>query len=266
MDIIDLNKFIKLDIASSSKGEQEKYYDMENRSYIKLPFYFDGKYWKDYMVEHLSGKIFGDDYTLGVEIVQQEIVMTNKELYAVRSKDFCQDGEQWLPMGRIYERFHVYIEDCRTGYDRLLQLINTAKDECDVDIVPYLTVMFIADLLLLNEDRHYNNLGLLYKADGRYSAAPLFDFGLGLFEHDKNYENKTLDEIDPFNIRLRPLGVEGLKALDYLADITGNREDIAYVVSGIRTDLEKALFPNENGYEYYIQAASVLRSRYERKL
>ena len=265
MDFVDLNKLIKLDIASSSKGEQEKYYDTEKRSYIKLPFYFDEKYWKDYMVEHLSGMIFGEDYTLGVDIVQQEIVMTNRELHAVRSKDFCHDGEQWLPMGRIYERFHVYVEDCRSGSERLFQLIYTAKDECGVDIVPYLTVMFIADLLLLNEDRHYNNLGLLYKADGSYAAAPLFDFGLGLFEHDTNYENKSLEEIDPFNIRLRPLGVDGLKALEYLVDIADNREDIAYVVSGIRTDLDKSLFPNDNGYKYYMQAAEALRSRYERK-
>ena len=265
METVELKKLIKLDIASSSKGEQEKFYDPEKRMYIKLPFYYEGTYWKDYMVEHLSGRIFGEDYTLGVPIVDQEIVMTDRNLPAVRSKDFCSDNEQWFSLARVYERYMVYVEDCRSGQERLWQIINTAKDCCGVDIVPYLCVMFVADTLLLNEDRHYNNLGLLYKSDDVFEIAPLFDFGLGLFEHSSQYEGKTLEEIDPFHMRLRPLGVCGTDALDYLAE-DGCRGDIAYIVSGIRTDLDRALFPNENAYAYYQKAAEVLRRRYERKL
>ena len=54
--IVKLHTLRRLDIAGSSKGDQEKYYDEDRRAYIKLPFYYEGKYWKDYMVEHLSGK------------------------------------------------------------------------------------------------------------------------------------------------------------------------------------------------------------------
>ncbi|MBO6299050.1 MAG: hypothetical protein J6N53_09395 [Lachnospiraceae bacterium] len=265
MERVVLGKLQKLDLASSSKGEQEKYYDPVNHKYIKLPFYYEGRYWKDYMVEHLSGRIFGRDYTLGVPIVDQEIVMTDKNLHAVRSDDFCKDGELWISFARIYDRFRVYVEDCRSGEERLWQMINTMRDECGVDIMPYLCVMFTADFLLLNEDRHFNNLGLFYKKDGSYGIAPLFDFGLGLFEHQKIYEGKTLEEIDPFHFRLKPLGVCGTDALAYLADM-GCREDIAYVVSGIRMDLEEALFPSRNAYNYYMQAAELLRRQYERKV
>ena len=123
----------------------------------------------------------------------------------------------------------------------------------------------MADLLLLNEDRHYNNLGLLYTDSGSFGVAPLFDFGLGLFEHGKIYENKSLKDIEPENIRLRPLGVTGLKALDLMADL-GYREDIAYVVSGIRTELKRELFPNDNGYEWYVYISDKLRKTYERKI
>ena len=263
--VISLRELRRLDINGSSKGEQEKYYDDEKRAYIKLPFYYEGKYWKDYMVEHLSGRIFREDYTLGVKIVDQEIVMTDKDLYAVRSDDFCHDDELWLSMARIYERFGIYAEDAKDGEERLWQIINTAEEHCGIDLTAYLTVMFVADLLLLNEDRHYNNFGILFNEDGSYSAAPLFDFGLGLFEHGRIYEDKSLQEIDPETIRLRPLGVTGLKALELMADI-GCREDIAYVVSGIRKDLDRKLFPNENGYEWYRYIAEKLGRIYERKI
>ena len=263
--IVKLHTLRRLDIAGSSKGDQEKYYDEDRHAYIKLPFYYEGKYWKDYMVEHLSGRLFEDDYTLGIQIVDQEIIMTDKGLPAVRSADFCADDEQWLSVARIFERFRVYPEDAKSGEERLWQIMNTAEEYCGIDLSAYLTVMFVADLLLLNEDRHYNNLGLLYTDSGSFGVAPLFDFGLGLFEHGKIYENKSLKEIEPENIRLRPLGVTGLKALDLMADL-GYREDIAYVVSGIRTELKRELFPNDNGYEWYVYISDKLRKTYERKI
>ncbi len=264
-EIIRLRTLRRLDITGSSKGEQEKYYDDKNRAYIKLPFYHEGKYWKDYMVEYLSSRIFAEDYTLGIKIVEQEIVMTDKDLPAVRSADFCTGDEIWLSMARIFERFGVYAEDARSGEERLWQIMNTAQEECGTDISSYLAVMFVADLLLLNEDRHYNNFGLLYNDDGTFDRAPLFDFGLGLFEHERFYENKSLEEIDPENIMLRPLGVPGLKALEYLSAL-GYREDIAYLVSGIRCDLEKGLFPNDNAYKWYQYISDKLRRTYERKI
>lgn len=53
--------------------------------------------------------------------------------------------------------------------------------------------MTIIDFLVGNEDRHFFNFGTLYDGNN-YKVAPLFDFGLGLFEHDVYYKNLTLEQ------------------------------------------------------------------------
>ncbi|MBR1741363.1 MAG: hypothetical protein IJ733_05745, partial [Lachnospiraceae bacterium] len=53
------------------------------------------------------------------------------------------------------------------------------------DCLDYLVVMSLIDYLVGNEDRHLNNFGIMSDR----SIAPLFDFGLGLFEHDLVYED-----------------------------------------------------------------------------
>ena len=58
---------------------------------------------------------------------------------------------------------------------------------CNVNYTDYLIVMAIIDFLIGNEDRHLNNFGVLTD-DSTYRLLPLFDFGLGLFEHDRRYE------------------------------------------------------------------------------
>ena len=46
----------------------------------------------------------------------------------------------------------------------------------------YLTAILEADAIFLNEDRHTNNIAVLYDAENdSYACCPLFDFGLALF-------------------------------------------------------------------------------------
>ena len=68
----------------------------------------------------------------------------------------------------------------------------------------YLTLLFEADMLFGNEDRHLNNIAVLRRGEG-FDYCPLFDFGAGLLSNIRDY---PLD-IDPkAHIRLlraRPL-------------------------------------------------------------
>lgn len=52
--------------------------------------------------------------------------------------------------------------------------------------------MHLIDAVLLNEDRHTNNYGIVYnKTTNKYRVSELFDFGLSLFEHDMQYSNMS---------------------------------------------------------------------------
>ena len=50
----------------------------------------------------------------------------------------------------------------------------------------YLTLLFEADMLFGNEDRHLNNITVLCRGDG-FSYCPLFDFGAGLRSNTRDY-------------------------------------------------------------------------------
>ena len=62
------------------------------------------------------------------------------------------------------------------------------------------------DLLVLNQDRHFKNFGVFYNnIKKQFEPALLFDFGMGLFENDNQFDDmNTLEEcmrysyIDPF--------------------------------------------------------------------
>ena len=68
----------------------------------------------------------------------------------------------------------------------------------------YLTLLFEADVLFGNEDRHLNNIAVLRRGNG-FDYCPLFDFGAGLLSNIRDY---PLD-IDPKAhvrlLRARPL-------------------------------------------------------------
>lgn len=76
--------------------------------------------------------------------------------------------------------------------DNFESVIDIVKSECNLDITNYLIVMCVLDYVLLNEDRHLNNFGVVSGITG-FRQAALFDFGLGLFEHDRRYNGKNYE-------------------------------------------------------------------------
>ena len=173
------NPYIKkLDMGSTSKGNQPKYYDYSTNEYIKEQFYYQDIYWKDYMVEVLSSVIAKELHT-SIQIVHQTVAELSNGRFACISKDFSKDDYDWVPMSRT-----KCYEQCKKERGKSFKIFTAIKDyfgNIGLDITEYLVVMIIMDFLLGNEDRHYGNFGFLKNKDGSVSVAPLFDFGLGLF-------------------------------------------------------------------------------------
>ena len=80
-------------------------------------------------------------------------------------------------------------------YDEAIDYVLEFMDKnAKVDLREYLANTFAVDALILNEDRHFNNLGLIY--DGkRFRPAPIFDNGKSLFVGNKRYsQEKAMTE------------------------------------------------------------------------
>ena len=63
--------------------------------------------------------------------------------------------------------------------ERIEHTIQFIKDLAGIDITDYLRKTFTLDMITLNEDRHFNNLGLLEK-DSHFRQVPIFDNGNSL--------------------------------------------------------------------------------------
>lgn len=253
-NILDLDSkdIIKLDTSSSSKGNQSKYYNKTNNTYIKEQFYFQGKYWKDYMVENISG-VIGRNIHSTVRIIEQEICYLSNGLYGCVSSDFAVD-KRWIPFAKD-SRYRQISKNIGKSF-KVFEMLKDIYKEYDVIIDEYLIVMIIIDFLLANEDRHFNNFGVLEdKKTGKIEIAPLFDFGIGLFEHDKKYLGKTLHEsislIDgkPFNNDLR-------KPVEMLFNI-GLKDKVYSIFKDIKVP-DRILFPTDLSFEYFRYAYDYL--------
>ena len=257
--IIDLeSENIKsLSYYSSSKGNQEKYYDCNTKEYIKSQFEYQGKYWKDYMVERLS-YIVGSQINSKAIVLKQDVVLLSNGLYGCKSRDFAVDS-QYVP----FARFGDYKSIARMRYKsyEVFKSILDAYTEFKIDeenVIDYLSTIIILDFLLCNEDRHFSNFGLLLDTENnKYTLPPIFDCGLGLFEHDIKYQNKQLIEAKQL-LDCKPFDRNPRNAFDMITNVLG-KSRIKEMCKSI-TIPSKVLFPNELGYNYFVESYNYMRS------
>ncbi len=79
------------------------------------------------------------------------------------------------------------------GIDRLKYVVSTIEYHTGCAPVQFLADMTLVDFIIGNEDRHFRNFGIT--SDRK--LYPLFDFGLGLFEHDYIYDELSLEQAIP---------------------------------------------------------------------
>lgn len=247
--VIDLSNpnIISLDIDTTSKGNQQKYYDTEHKMYIKEQFEYQNTLWCDYKVEYLSC-IIANMLNTNIPVLQQDIVKLSNGRLGCISKDFAID-KQYVPLAKFNE-YRELVKHRGKSY-KVFQGILDIILKCNIprDMAEeYLFVMIILDYLLGNEDRHYNNIGLLYSnKTNEFSICPLFDFGIGLFEHDNKYKDKPLHQCiammdgKPFDEDLsKPIQMIKNVDIDKVKNICCN-----IIIPN------KDLFPNDLSYEYF---------------
>ena len=81
-----------------------------------------------------------------------------------------------VPLNHLFEKIPSY-------KGRIAFLADACKDITRLDFFPqYLTVLFEIDALILNNDRHLNNIAVI-EQDGKFDYCPIFDQGAGLLSN-----------------------------------------------------------------------------------
>lgn len=113
---------------------------------------------------------------LGIDHVPYSVTWINDEPYSV-CEDFVTKDTELISAWRIMQ-----LRPKANHENEYLHFVNICK-ELGIDIVPALDRMIVLDYIIANEDRHFNNFGLLRDANTLewLGAAPIFDSGTSLW-------------------------------------------------------------------------------------
>lgn len=113
---------------------------------------------------------------LGIEHIPYTITWIDNKPYSV-CEDFVTKDTELISAWRVLQLRQK--ENHESSY---LHYVNICK-ELGIDIAPALDRMIVLDYIIANEDRHFNNFGLLRDANTLewIGAAPIFDSGTSLW-------------------------------------------------------------------------------------
>lgn len=211
-----------LQLNSTSKGNQSKWYELEERLFIKKQFEYQDKFWRDDLVEIIASEIAKQMPIewCNITVVEQKpcILQENgKEYSGVYSKDFIAHSGKFFSFQKLVDCTKLRFPENGNIEEKWNFILMLYDELCHLNITDYLIVMSLIDYLVGNEDRHLNNFGCISKGKGVFSFAPLFDFGLGLFEHDRRYEGVPFRKCLSL-MEAKPFSPDNQEVIDFLQD------------------------------------------------
>ena len=184
------NSYLVMD-QGTSDGTQIKYFD--NGKWYKVD-----RYGGEGAAEELVSKVLELSGFPTDKYVQYSQIIINGEPGCC-SQSFLNDAnESFITFYRIYSNLtgnDLITVTSRMDYDDAIEyVLDFMKTNTGLDLREYLANTFVLDALILNEDRHFNNFGLIY--DGTtFREAPIFDNGKSLFVGNKRYDlGQTMEQ------------------------------------------------------------------------
>lgn len=172
---------------TTSKGNQPKFFD-ENNNFIKCDFLgYEG------LSEIICSRLLdisSCDYFVKYNEIQVNI---NGKIYrGCTSENFLLPNQKIITLYRLFQSNGIQIEKELKNLslkDRINHTIHLVKDITGLDsFFDWLISVLKFDFLVLNEDRHFNNLGVLYNYDtNKFSLMPVFDNGASFLSDVNQY-------------------------------------------------------------------------------
>lgn len=184
-------------------------------------------------------------------IVNQNIGLIS-DTPVVYSKNFKLEYGNFISFKRMMKRFDLQFS-LKLNLEDRYQFINSVYYKLDVDAEKYILSMTLLDILVGNEDRHLNNFGIYFN-QGDVLCGPLFDFGIGLFEHDMKYlDYNLLQSMDM--MYFKPLDKRVVRVVMWLKQ---NHSDFLKEYLPQYFILNEEMFPNDLSIEYFQRVCRLL--------
>lgn len=174
---------------TSSKGNQEKWYDKDTNKWYKLD-QFGYEALSETLISILLGKsnIQQDTPFSFVSYNMERLHVHGRERTGCSSENFLQEGQSIITLNHLLSRYlgtslKEKLGSLSSDKKRIAYLASATADYTGLQAFPqYLTLLFEIDALFLNDDRHLNNIAVIEK-NGVFDYCPIFDNGAGLLSN-----------------------------------------------------------------------------------
>ena len=167
-------------ILSSSKGNQVKWF--KDNYFIK----------QDTMGYESIAEVIAYIFAkcTNIKSIPYNLCVINNEICGCYSKNLLKNGESLITLNRIINTGDRSIFNHYGTYKFVEEVINLCSKVLGIDryrLELYFSYMCKFDAIILNEDRHLNNIAFI-KSGNNYKLCPLFDNGLSLLSNEVWYK------------------------------------------------------------------------------
>ena len=178
---------------TSSKGNQEKWFDggiwykIDEFGYEALTEVFVSEILEKSNIEKETPFSF-------VRYNMQKVGVHGVDRCACISDNFLKKNTSIITLSALLSKslktpLKSKLESLGSDKKRLIYLVEATKEITGLsEFDKYLTLLFEIDSLILNDDRHLNNIAVI-EEKGRFSYCPIFDNGAGLLSNMQFYRS-----------------------------------------------------------------------------
>ena len=238
---------------TSSKGNQEKWYDQAADCWYKLD-QFGYEALAETVVSVLleQSNLETDTPFTFVRYHMERLQVHGRERTGCSSRNFLQPGQALITVNRLLSShlgkpLREKLARLSSDKKRIAYLAEMTAEMTGLELFPqYLTLLFEVDALFCNDDRHLNNIAVIEK-NGKYDYCPIFDNGAGLLS---NTQLSQMDISPPALIsalRARPFNTTFTRQMNTARSLYGTQLTIPKLAPNA---VQKVLQPI---LEYYPQ-------------
>lgn len=204
MELFNENRIIQLDssdkylLSSTSKGNQIKWY--KNDTYYKADvFGYEG------LAEVISCIFASNIENFNFVPYYECNILENDVTYrGCFSKNFLNEGEAFYSFANLLENVYGNVDLPKSMRESFQFITDFFQHKGKIDVSSYIATALYFDSIILNEDRHLNNIGLILKSDGTFRLAPYFDNGLSLLSDTKVYDTSVSINVSIRKVKALP--------------------------------------------------------------
>ena len=212
---------------TSSKGNQEKWFDREANRWYKLD-QFGYEALAECAVSAFleQSNIERDTPFTFVRYGMERLNVHGRDRNGCSSENFLKLRQSLITLSHLFSRetddtLKAKLEALPSDKRRIAYMADMTAELTGLKEFPqYLTLLFEIDSLFLNDDRHLNNIAVLYET-GRYSYCPIFDNGAGLLSNTQMLQMDISPKALISSLKSRPLGISFTRQMNTARSLYG---------------------------------------------